>query len=321
MKQFLSCDWGTSSFRLKLIDARTLETLAEVHHDNGIATTNAKWQNSARDENRFSFFASVIASGIGVLEGKKQVPLSGVPVILSGMASSTLGMIQLPYKQMPFNIDGSDLIVEHVEASNEFNHDVFIISGVCSNDDVMRGEETQLVGAVEGDSNAETVYIFPGTHSKQIAVKDGIAHDFRTYMTGEIFSLLSKHSTLRESLADATQGITSSYNTDFISGVRDSANSNLLNQLFHVRSRFLLDKCGPAQNKSYLSGLLIGNEVHELSRREMEKVVIVSSAMGHHYKQAMQVLNIAAPVSLVSDSDVAIRGQFRIVSHALGDKV
>ena len=316
MKQFLSCDWGTSSFRLKLVDTGSLRTLAELHHSQGISATNSNWQVQGTGQSRFLFFASVIASAIDALETKVNGSLSNVPVILSGMASSSLGMIQLPYKQMPFKTDGSDLNVEQVKASKEFDHDVFIISGVCSTDDVMRGEETQLVGAVQGDSNVETIYILPGTHSKHISVKHGIAHDFRTYMTGEIFSLLSKNSTLSESIGDI-QRVVNADNADFFAGVKDSSNSNLLNQLFHVRSRFLLDKKGPEQNKSYLSGLLIGNEVQELSRRKMEKVIIVSSGMGDHYKVAMQVLKIAAPVSVISDSDVAIRGQVRIVSHAL----
>jgi 2-dehydro-3-deoxygalactonokinase len=312
MKQFLSCDWGTSSFRLKLVETRSLRTIAELHHNIGIATTYTNWQSVARDEDRFIFFASVISSGIGQVEAKIQVSLTGVPVILSGMASSTLGMIQLPYKQMPFKTDGSDLKVECVKASTAFPHDVFVISGVCSDVDVMRGEETQLVGSVEGDSTADTVYIFPGTHSKHISVKDGVAHHFRTYMTGEIFALLAKNSTLTQSLGETADGINIE---GFIAGVRESVNSNLLHQLFHVRSRFLLDNRGPEENRGYLSGLLIGNEVHELSRRKPEKIVIVSSGMGDHYKTAIEASSTAVPVSIISDRDVAIRGQLRIVSQ------
>lgn len=316
MKHFLSCDWGTSSFRLKLVETATLKTLTEVRNNQGIASTNQQWQQQAPlqmgGEGRFQFYRAVIASAVTELERKQDNSLSGVPVILSGMASSTLGMIQLPYKPLPFRTDGSDLNVERVEASKDFVHDVFVISGVCSDVDVMRGEETQLVGSVEDDSNPDTLYILPGTHSKHIEVRDGIAHDFRTYMTGEIFSLLSKNSTLTQSLGDIADGINIE---GFIAGVKDSVNSNLLHQLFHVRSRFLLDNKGPEDNRGYLSGLLIGNEVLELSRRNVEKVVIVSSGMGDHYKMAMEALGISNPVSVISDSDVAVRGQLKIVSN------
>lgn len=317
MKQFLSCDWGTSSFRLKLVETKTLQTLTELQNSSGVIATNSSFHNAAATpsggQSRFLFFAAVIASAINAIEDKIKGSLSGVPVILSGMASSTLGMIQLPYKQMPFKTDGSDLMVECVKASAEFEHDVFVISGVCSKVDVMRGEETQLVGSVDGDSN-DTLYIFPGTHSKHIAVKEGIAHDFRTYMTGEIFALLSKSSTLTQSLGDAADGIN---NEGFVAGVRDSVKSNLLHQLFHVRSRFLLNNKAPEENRGYLSGLLIGSEVQELSRPEVEKIVIVSSGMGDHYKMAIQTLGLEIPVSIISDRDVAIRGQVRIVSQFL----
>jgi len=311
MKYFLSCDWGTSSFRLKLVDTGSLKTLAEVQNNQGIASTNLQWQE-AKGQSRFLFYTSVIASAVTMLEKKQNNSLSGVPVILSGMASSTLGMIQLPYKQLPFRVDGSDLKVERVEASKDFGHDVFVISGVCSGVDVMRGEETQLVGSVDDDSTADTLYIFPGTHSKHISVKDGIAHDFRTFMTGEIFALLAKNSTLTQSLGDPADGINIE---GFVAGVKDSMNSNILHQLFHVRSRFLLDNREPEDNRGYLSGVLIGSEVQDLARSKMERIVIVSSGMGDHYNMAMQALKIGIPVSIISDRDVAVQGQVRIVSR------
>lgn len=315
MKQFLSCDWGTSSFRLKLVEVPSLKTVAELQTAQGIAATNSSWLKQGNGQDRFSFFASIIASAIETIETKINGSLTGVPVILSGMASSSLGMIQLPYKEMPFRTDGSDLNVEHVKSSKDFDHDVFIISGVCSTDDVMRGEETQLVGAVEGDSNVDTMYILPGTHSKHIAVKDGFAYKFETYMTGEIFSLLSKNSMLSESIADALQTTAGFDSENFSAGVSNSSKSNLLNQLFHVRSRFLLDKKAPEQNRSYLSGLLIGNELQRFSLTKSEKIVIVSSAMGEYYNNALQVLGIGTPVSVIDDRDVAIRGQLRVISR------
>lgn len=311
MKHFLSCDWGSSSFRLKLVIKETLETVAEVHNNIGIVATNMNWQKQANGLDRFTFFTSVIKSAIEELRKKVNEPIDGLPVILSGMASSTMGMIQLPYKRMPFKTDGSDLIVEHVKASREFGHDVFVISGACSDNDVMRGEETQLVGAVDGDSGVKTVYILPGTHSKHISVKDGIAYDFKTYMTGEIFSLLSKNSTLTESL----MGTDEFDSENFTAGVGDSVKSTLLNQMFNVRSRFLLDKKEPVENRSYLSGLLIGSEVREILTHKIEKIVIVSTGMAEHYKAALRVLNIQASATVMRDDNVAIRGQMRIVSH------
>ncbi len=316
MKQFLSCDWGTSSFRLKLVEAGNLQTVADVQNDSGIISTNEHWRKIDKDQDRFLFYASVISSAISTLEKKVGHSLSGVPVILSGMASSSLGMVQLPYRQLPFRTDGSDLNVERIQTSKEFDHDVFIISGVCSTTDVMRGEETQLVGAVEVNSDADAIYILPGTHSKHIVVKNGTACDFRTYMTGEIFSLLTKNSTLSEAVTETSHGANDTNIEVFVEGVRDSSqNVNLLNSLFRTRTRFLLDKIVPESNRSYLSGLLIGSELRDLLKVKTEKIVVVSSGMGDHYRVAMQALNVEASTSVISDVNVAIKGQYRVVSH------
>src|SRR5262245_12577368 len=100
------------------------------------------------------------------------------------MASSSIGMIEVPYKETQFKADGSDLKVKKIDRSKDFEHDTFIISGARTNNDVMRGEETQLAGCKDtGDK--KSLYIFPGTHSKHILVKKGIAVSFKTFMTGE----------------------------------------------------------------------------------------------------------------------------------------
>jgi 2-dehydro-3-deoxygalactonokinase len=312
MKHFLSCDWGTSSFRLKLVETGTLKTLADVQNTQGIASVNQSWQTAKNEQNRFLFYASVIASAITILENKLNHSLSGVPVILSGMASSTLGMIQLPYKQLPFKTDGSDLKVERVEASKDFGHDVFVISGVCSDTDVMRGEETQIVGAVDPSNKDEGVFILPGTHSKHIHVKNNVAYTFRTYMTGELFAILSINSTL-------TQGLVGGESEDndkasFIQGVKDSINSNLLNSLFRVRTRFVLDELPASHNRSYLSGLLIGTEVKDL-KAQQTNITVVSSNIGNVYRAAMQTLDISVPLTIISDPDVTVRGQSIIFAN------
>jgi 2-dehydro-3-deoxygalactonokinase len=316
MEHFLSCDWGTSSFRLKLIEADTLQTVGEVQNNCGIAATPLDWQKGTGAEDRFIFFASVIASAIGEVERKTNRKLSGVPVILSGMASSSLGMIQMPYKQLPFKTDGSDLKVERVEASKKFDHDVFIISGVCSETDVMRGEETQIVGIVDPLMQAEGWYILPGTHSKHIHVRNNVAFAFQTYMTGELFALLSNSSTLTQAVAGG--GESDDDKASFVQGVKDSIDFNLLSRLFRVRTRFLLDELPAPHNRNYLSGLLIGTEVKDLKGKKPGAITVVSSNIGEHYKTAIQTLNIDVPLSIRSDHDVTVRGQYRIFANHRG---
>jgi 2-dehydro-3-deoxygalactonokinase len=113
------------------------------------------------------------------------------------MASSTIGMADLPYKDIPFSTDGSDLKLHTIPASVSFKHSVTLISGVRTEDDVMRGEETKLIGCTVGVSNKNNhLFIFPGTHPKHVHVKNDKATAFKTYMTGEFFDLLSTKSIL-----------------------------------------------------------------------------------------------------------------------------
>ncbi len=315
IKQFLSCDWGTSSFRIKLIDTDGLTVLSEVHSNQGISNTYLAWKQSEAGNDRFLFFLDVIKSSIVVLEGKVNKSLSGVPVLLSGMASSTLGMITLPYKKLPFNTDGSDLTLHWVKANKGFEHDVIIISGVCSENDVMRGEETQLVGAIQKNFQEEHVYIFPGTHSKHITVKENRACSFKTYMTGELFALLSNHGTLAEAVEVTSDLKNEASIQNYKQGVEDSLKSNLLHSLFRVRASFLLHNSSKELNSSYLSGLLIGHEVKELVNQNLKGITLVGLSINNRYQLAMQTLNIQVPVRLINDADVTVKGQVTILSN------
>ena len=263
----------------------------------------------------FLFFAEVIKSSIAVLESKLSKSLSGIPIIISGMASSSLGMINLPYQQLPFKTDGSDLKLQYVKATLDFEHDVVVISGVCSETDVMRGEETQLIGSVYDDIQQEHVFIFPGTHSKHIMVKANSVIAFKTYMTGELFALLSTNGTLAEAVDVKSAVMDEKSIQSFKQGVEDTVKSNLLHSLFMVRTRFLLQNNSKELNYSYLSGLLIGHEVKDLINRNLSGITLVSSSINNHYELAMQTLNIQTPIRLMKDAEVTVKGQFAILSH------
>src|SRR5882672_11248539 len=103
MDKFFSCDWGTSSFRLKLIDANSLHVIASETSSQGIAQTFELWkQGNQPEEKRISFYSGFIREHIKTLEKNLNDSLDYLPVILSGMASSDIGMFQLPYKKLPF---------------------------------------------------------------------------------------------------------------------------------------------------------------------------------------------------------------------------
>ena len=319
MEKFFSCDWGTTAFRLRLVEVAGLKIIAEESNQQGIAETYQRWKQSGRrnEELRLTFYLDIIEKHIKAIEQKLNTFFKDVPVIISGMASSTIGMIELPYKQLPFSTDGSDLKVHIIEATHSFQHKVVIISGVRTDEDAMRGEETKLIGCASAVSYQEdTVYIFPGTHSKHVEVKNGKAVAFKTYMTGEFFELLSKKSILSVSLEHG-EGLQQPDNKlSFQKGVGDSVNSNLLHNCFLVRTNDLFSKFTKQENYYYLSGLLIGTELNDLMHKGVKNFIVVSDAtLTPYYTAALGTLSSPGKNILIktySADDAIIMGQYKI---------
>jgi 2-dehydro-3-deoxygalactonokinase len=133
--QFLSCDWGTSNFRLRWVDSKTLKIIKEVVLPEGIASTHSKWEKSLLPESeRISFYKQTLKKAIACLGplGKSQLP-----IILSGMASSSLGLMELPYLEFPFTLEAQDLRFALIEADEDLEYPIFLISGACTEDDIM----------------------------------------------------------------------------------------------------------------------------------------------------------------------------------------
>ncbi|HTS45418.1 MAG TPA: 2-dehydro-3-deoxygalactonokinase [Puia sp.] len=313
MERFFSCDWGTSSFRLKLVNAKDYSIIAEEKSDQGILRTFELWRETgSSNETRAAFYCRIIESNIKKLEEKLRISSKGLPVILSGMASSNLGICELPYKKLPFLLDGSDLNIELIAASEEFAHDLMIISGGRTEDDVMRGEETQLVGCSHSSGKKE-FFIFPGTHSKHVVTGDGRAIDLKTYMTGEFFELLSKKSILSPSIENNRGEETENEIKSFEEGIESGVQSNILNSGFHIRVNSLLNKKSSAENYHYLSGLLIGTELKELVNKDLTGITIVGErGLSSRYEKAFQILNrfLKTPSPKIEDGETAvIKGQ------------
>src|SRR5690606_11395652 len=155
-------------------------------------------------------------------------------LLISGMASSSIGIEELPYADLPFNINGSDAVCAYFEPGHELSHPVFLISGVRAAHDVMRGEETQLVGVcdllgktVQNHNEAEQVFIFPGTHSKHIYINNARIREFKTYMTGEYFDLLRHKSILSHGVSDVQDFKSPKNLQSFKKGVMESLVTNL----------------------------------------------------------------------------------------------
>jgi 2-dehydro-3-deoxygalactonokinase len=197
------------------------------------------------------------------------------------MASSSVGLKELPYASVPFNLDGSSAYAEWIDAKPMIDNRVLLVSGVQQADDVMRGEETQLIGITSlfhlpGDDNM--IFILPGTHSKHITVGSNAIQQFKTFMTGEVFGTLTKHTVLSHAVAiPENRQITEGDRQSFNDGVRKALTSELLNSLFSVRINQLKKYLSAEQNYYYLSGLLIGSELKYIAGNIKHKLVLCSS--------------------------------------------
>lgn len=324
MNRFLSCDWGTSSFRLRLVDANGYQILAEETANNGIAATFALWKQSKKpEEERPSFYLDVINKYIEKIEGKINSPLSGVQLIISGMASSSIGFIDIPYSPLPVGTDGTSIKTMSVPASLHFPHDTLVISGIRSDDDVARGEETQLVGCIDslnGDIDNE-VFIFPGTHSKHLFVSKNQITGIKTYMTCEFFELLSQKSILRLSVENAHEQIDPENFNGFKMGVNDAIDTNLLNLAFKVRTNSLLNKLPARENFNYLSGLLIATELKDLDTSGLKKInLLAGSNLGERYLCALEELGLSSKTQTLNTAgadEAVVRGHYKIYKTTL----
>lgn len=323
MDKFLSCDWGTSSFRLRLVQAPALTTIAAVRADSGIAATWQAWQQTGLQGSghRRRFYLDQIKPAIQSIEQQAGPLPEHTPLVISGMASSSIGMMELPYGVLPFSADGRGVVTHLQPANADLPHDVLLISGVRSDNDVMRGEETQLIGclAANPDAATEGVFIFPGTHSKHIQVKEGRAVNFQTYMTGELFELLRRHSILKDAVA-VPEGASPSVPGDaFREGVSAGARQPLLHAAFGVRTNQLFGRFGKTENLDYLSGLLIGAELQSLLSAAAGHIYLCGGAhLEKRYALALDVLGLAQhstvfPAQWIEEA--VIRGQYKIFNH------
>ncbi len=311
MNTFISCDWGTSAFRLRLIDVGTKTVLCEVKTSQGIADIYNNWNNQNRQPARFSFYSRIILESVKSLEQQCEHSLQNNTIIVSGMASSSIGMIDLPYKEVPFRCDGADLITEYIAATNELPYNLLFVSGAKTKEDVMRGEETKLIGCMI-DNEADQLLIFPGTHSKHIEIKKGNVSGFKTYMTGELFNLLSAKSILSSSVENDENDSKENSLSFFTKGVTEAADSNLLNSIFHVRTYRLFDHHSAQQNYHYLSGLLMGTELKDLAEKKYNSITLVSTGvLAENYNQALQTLGFSN-IKCIDADDALIWGQSKL---------
>ena len=192
-----------------------------------------------------------------------------LPVIACGMVGSAQGWREAAYCETPANVANLGNSLQTVVSLRGTR--VHIVPGVIQRSrlpNVMRGEETQVLGVLQNlpvEAGADLLIGLPGSHSKWVDVVDGCITRFDTFMTGEVFAVLSKHSILGR-----TQQVSATFDAQaFDRGVQiaQSADGELgvLSTLFSARTLGLTGELSPTAQADYLSGLMIGHELAALA--------------------------------------------------------
>ena len=292
----IGIDWGTSSLRAFLIGAQG-EVLDRVSTGEGIM--------QIPDRN----FDAVFDRLVGSFPSN-----AGLPIVVSGMITSRNGWVETPYVTMPTGPEHlARSLVRHQSQSGALIH--FVTGATTehiSGPDVMRGEETQIIGsAALGLSDG--VFVMPGTHSKWVHVAGGKIQDFATYMTGEVFASLKDH-TILGTLMEVGDFDLPAFQKG-VSAAQDRR-ANLLHDLFHVRTLPLMGKLKETETADFLSGLLIGTEIVAALRKNeaAKRVTIVGrNDLADRYEIALQAVGISCHRA---PNDIAAKGHFLIAQAA-----
>jgi 2-dehydro-3-deoxygalactonokinase len=274
----IAVDWGTSSLRAALLDERG--RVADEHSmARGILSVAA------------GEFPKVLEAATA-----RWPQRSEMLCLLSGMVGSRQGWIEAPYCACPAGFADIAAQLAWVQPGR-----VAIVPGVrCEAQgvpDVMRGEETQVFGALALLGLDSARLVLPGTHSKWVRVKAGRIESFSTFMTGEFYALLRQHSILARTLPESDGELDAAA---FEQGFRYALRSaNLLHAAFSARTLSLFDRMSASAMPSYLSGMVIGEELRSqgLSLADDAVVVVGSPELMQRYGLALRLLGVrSAPI-------------------------
>lgn len=289
--RYIAVDWGSTNLRAWLYQGE--QCLESRQSEAGVTRLNGKSP------------AAVLA------EVTQHWRDSATPVVMAGMVGSNVGWKIAPYLPVPayFSAIGEQL--------TSVGDNIWIIPGLCvsrdDNHNVMRGEETQLLGA--RTLSPSSVYVMPGTHCKWVQADAEQIHDFRTVMTGELHHLLLTHSLVGAGLPEQE---TSS--EAFAAGLeRGIASPDVLPQLFEVRASHVLGNLPREQVSEFLSGLLIGAEVASMCdfvAHEQAITIVAGASLTSRYVQAFRA--VGRDVATVS-GDTAFQAGIRSIAHAVAN--
>ncbi|MEO8164591.1 MAG: 2-dehydro-3-deoxygalactonokinase [Betaproteobacteria bacterium] len=294
----ISIDWGTTSFRAYRLDANGDIVDTRLAPAGILSVGNAD-------------FAAVLEQYTGdwIDDGETLI-------VMSGMIGSRQGWSEVPYASCPA---GLEEIATGMRKVAWHRGEAWIAPGVTCRDaagvpDVIRGEETQILGAMERLGAGRHLICLPGTHSKWVEVEDGRILRFTTHMTGEAFAVFKGHSILGRMMKDGV-----SDRAAFADGVRRSADpGGLLHHMFGVRARGLFGELADTVAASYLSGLLIGHEIRAAHGGGRTVHLLCTPQLAEVYQQALDAVGLQSSTldpTAVTLGLFRLVGLFRLASH------
>jgi 2-dehydro-3-deoxygalactonokinase len=241
-----------------------------------------------------------------------------LPALASGMIGSAQGWRQAPYCQGPTGL--AELAGGLITVPTGAGPALHIVPGIAMETprpEVMRGEETQIFGALSlhPDLRASAHLVMPGTHCKWVSVRDGGIAQFQTFMTGELFAALQAHTILGRPARDA-QTPPANDGAAFARGIavaRDSRDG-IAPLLFSARTLVLAGQLPAADSLDYLSGLLIGDELRcALHDGSPQLALIGDPALCDRYRRALALFGVTDAITITGATEA---GLWQIACHA-----
>jgi len=309
---FISCDWGTSNFRLRVVATDSLTVLAEHITQGGVRRHNELFGRQGETD-RLAFFAAYLREQLAALPSVYR----GVPIMISGMASANIGMQDLPYGTLPIGPKATGFVYEDLMPWP--GQPVRLVSGIKSATGMMRGEETQALGLLSiMPDNKDGILLLPGTHSKHLPYESGRFTDCTSFMTGELFEIISRHGILANSVAAGEWNARTK--TCFEKGVRAGAADGFSPHLFAIRAGQVLRHTDLTDNYYRLSGLLIGDELAHLPREKAQEIYLAGSGLLLGlYRCALETLGYGQRLTVYDDEvhgKALLTGQRKILLAA-----
>ena len=267
MRSLIAVDWGTSSLRAARLasDGAVREERASQR---GILSVPA------------GGFPQVLQETCG-----DWLAQPGALCLVSGMAGSKQGWREAPYCACPAGFEEVAASLTWIEPGR-----IALVPGLsCEHDgvpDVMRGEEVQVFGAMDLLGEREGLFVLPGTHSKWVEVQDGRVRSFATFMSGEFYALLRQHSILSRTLPADDGPLDEDAFLRCVRYARDAG--SLLRTAFSARTLSLFERLPAAVQPSYLSGLVIGEELRAAAGTRQRAILVGSAALTTRYALALR---------------------------------